>query len=102
MSALAEHVTEKQLQDTVIRMAKVLDWLVYHTFDSRRSEPGFPDLCLVHPEHGTVFLELKREKGRVSKYQQRWIDTLLTAGQRAYVIRPSDMDFVEQLLRGEA
>lgn len=102
MSALAEQVTEKQLQDTVIRMAKLLDWLVYHTFDSRRSEPGFPDLCLVHPEHGTVFIELKREKGRLSPHQRHWIDTLLIAGQRAYVIRPSDMDFVEQLLRGEA
>lgn len=102
MTALAEQVTEKQLQDTVVRMAKLLGWLVYHTYDSRRSEPGFPDLVLTHPDHGTVFMELKREKGRVSKYQHRWMETLAASGERVYLVRPSDMDTVESVLRGES
>ena len=102
MSALTDQVTEKRLQETVIEAAKLLGWLCYHTFDSRRSEPGFPDLVLVHPAHGTLYLELKREKGKVSQHQWKWLDALSAAGEKAYVIRPSDMDWVEQLLRGEA
>ena len=42
--------------------------LVYHTYSSKRSAPGFPDLAgfpdlvLVHPQSGrTIFAELKKE-----------------------------------------
>ena len=100
-SPLVEQVTEKQFQDTVIRMAALLGWRYYHPYDSRRSVPGYPDLTLCHPRHGTVWLELKRERGRVSKAQRQWLDTLTAAGERAYVVRPSQVDAVERLLRGE-
>lgn len=98
-------MTEAELQDTIVQMAKALGWRVFHPYDARRSAPGYPDLTLVHPEHGVLWLELKVQdprKGRVRKEQQVWLDTLRTAGQRAYVIRPADLDFVERLLRGEA
>ena len=101
MNPLVNEVTERQLQDTIIRMAKLLGWSVYHTYDSRRSERGYPDLTLCHADHGLVFMELKREKGRVSKWQTFWISQLTRAGQRAYVVRPSQVDAVERLLRGE-
>ena len=98
---LVNEVTERQLQDTIIRMAELLGWSVYHTFDSRRSQRGYPDLTCVHPEHGLVFMELKREKGRVSTWQTFWLAQLTRAGQRAYLVRPRDIDNVERLLRGE-
>ena len=37
-------MTEKQFQSHIVQYAKMRGWLVYHTHDSRRSEPGFPDL----------------------------------------------------------
>ena len=38
---------ESDFQRAVIEMARLHGWLVYHTHDSRRSAPGFPDLVLV-------------------------------------------------------
>ena len=40
------HLTEAQLQEMVVARSKALGWLVYHTYDSRRSASGFPDLVL--------------------------------------------------------
>lgn len=67
--------TEKQFQEAVIELAKLNGWMVYHTHDSRRSEPGFPDLVLV--KNGfVIFAELKTEKGRVSEAQEKWLRNL--------------------------
>lgn len=102
---LAYEVKEKQLQATIIGLAREHGWAIYHPYDSRKSVPGYPDLTLVHPVHGVVWLELKVQdtrKGRLSEHQVAWLDLLRTAGQRAWVIRPLDMGFVEQVLRGEA
>jgi hypothetical protein len=87
---VARSMTEKQLQDAVIGFATRAGWLVYHTHDSRRSQPGFPDLVLVHPDHGTLFRELKTMAGKVSPAQGKWLDTLTAAGQDANVWRPVD------------
>ena len=37
--------TEKGFQAAVVELARLRGWLVYHTYDSRRSAKGFPDLC---------------------------------------------------------
>jgi hypothetical protein len=90
-------MTEAQFQQQIIDMAKALGWLVYHTHDSRRSEPGFPDLVLVRDR--IVYLELKTETGRMSLEQQQWVAALSAAGGTALVVRPSDMDAIERALR---
>jgi hypothetical protein len=95
-----ERIAERQFQDTVVQMAGLLGWLVFHDQDSRRNVAGFPDLVLVHPEHGVLWLELKTMVGRVRADQRIWIDALVASGQRAYIVRPSDMDAIERLLRG--
>ena len=81
--------SERSFQTQVVALFKAQGWIAYHTHDSRRSEPGFPDLVLVHVNRGIVFAELKREKGKVSEAQQRWIDYLTEAGGRVFVWRPS-------------
>lgn len=84
--------TEKEFQDQVLAAAKALGWsLRYHTFNSKRSAKGFPDLVLVHPVKSLVlFRELKTEKGKTTTEQDEWVGALAEAGQDAAVWRPSD------------
>ena len=39
-------MTEKQWQALVQETAQLAGWMAYHTYDSRRSAAGFPDLVL--------------------------------------------------------
>lgn len=86
--------SEKEWQAEVLKAAKLGGWwLQYHTYDSRRSASGFPDLVLVRaPE--LVVAELKTLKGRVQKGQQEWLDGLTACGVETHVWRPSDLDEV--------
>lgn len=68
-------MTERQLQDAIVEMARLLGWLAYHTFDSRHSAAGFPDLVLLRG-HQLIFAELKSETGRLSPEQDAWIAAL--------------------------
>lgn len=74
--------SEKDFQQRVINLAESLGYsLIYHTHDSRRSQPGFPDLVLVNPNAKRVlFRELKSAKGRISPDQKLWGEGLLQAG----------------------
>ena len=38
---------EKDFMDKLLGAAVPAGWMVYHTYDSRRSTAGFPDLVLV-------------------------------------------------------
>lgn len=108
-------MTERQLQDGIVELARILGWLAYHTHDSRRSQPGFPDLVLVRGER-LIFAELKSENGRVSPAQKVWLGALEhVAGEverstddrrsrpgrvEVYLWRPADWpDTVTQVLR---
>lgn len=90
-------LTEKQWQQQVVDLAKQLGWRrPYHTHDSRRSEPGFPDLTLVRDR--VIFLELKREKGRLTEPQKDWLRALDAAGAEVYVARPRDLEDLARVL----
>ncbi len=84
-------ITEKMFLQQVIDLAHLTGWLVYHTFDSRRSGAGFPDLILIRGKQ-LLAAELKSEKGRLSPAQQQWLDALSKAGVEVAVWRPSDLD----------
>lgn len=99
--SLAAAVTEKQLQDAIVDAAGRLGYLCYHTYDSRRSPEGFPDLLLVKGETCLVY-ECKTEKGRLRPMQQAWIDAFNAAGIPARIVRPADLDDVLNELRGAA
>lgn len=83
------HWTEKQFQQQVVSLARILGWWVYHPYDSRRSTPGYPDLTLVHPRHGIIWRELKTLKGPVSKHQREAIALIEQAGGDVAIWRPS-------------
>lgn len=93
---------ERDFQQQIVDAARWLGWLVYHVFDSRRSEPGFPDLVMVHPRQRRVlFVELKSETGRLRPEQLIWLGALMSCpGVEAYVWRPGDVDEAMALLEG--
>lgn len=93
-------ISEKDFQARVIEVAKITGWLVYHTYDSRRSVPGFPDLVLVHERKGVVlYRELKTDVGKVSLHQANWLQALQSAGQSAEVWRPMQWPAIVRELR---
>lgn len=94
-------LTEAEFQDAVVGLAKLHGWTCYHTHDSRRSEPGFPDLVLAHADRGLVlFRELKKDTGRLTRDQARLLTVLSRAGADAGVWRPRDWAAIVGLLRG--
>lgn len=79
----------RDFQPKVIRLAQHLGWMIYHTYNSQRSNPGWPDLVLSHPKQKrTIFRELKTMRGKVSPKQREWIETLTASGLDADVWRP--------------
>ena len=91
-------VTEKQFQATVIAMAKTCGWMVYHTHDSRKSEPGFPDLTMTRNGR-MVYAELKTQSGRTTPEQDAWLAALAECdGNEVFVWRPSDFQEITETL----
>ncbi|RAX51284.1 VRR-NUC domain-containing protein [Arthrobacter sp. AQ5-05] len=84
---------EKPFQTRVIQLAKFHGFeLVYHTWNSQRSAPGFPDLVMVSSRDKRIlYRELKRTVGKVTPDQQAWLDALTACGQDAGVWRPADL-----------
>ena len=87
---VAATMTEAVLLAHVKRLAHDLGWLVYHTRDSRGSDPGFPDLHLIR---GTriLYRELKTAKGRIRPEQAIYIERLTAAAADVAVWRPTDL-----------
>ena len=90
--------TEAQFQAHIVRVARELGWEVYHSYSSRRSEPGFPDLVLV--KERTLFREIKTEKGRLTAAQIRWLNKLTQSGEDAEVWRPGDWERIQGQITG--
>ena len=91
-------LSERDFQRQVVELATLTGWRVYHTYDSRLSNPGFPDVVLVRAPR-VIFAELKRERGRVTVAQGEWAGTLHACpGVEYYLWRPRDWDEVEATL----
>lgn len=99
MSDLAKLVTEKELQATVIEIMEWEKWLCYHTHDSRRSNPGFPDLVAVR-QGRLMFVEFKSERGKLRPEQIDWLDALVRSHGEVYVVRPSTQNQFLEAMRG--
>lgn len=96
---MARRSEEGDFQGAVLDLAAAHGWTYrYHTFDSRRSTAGFPDLVLMRPPELLV-VELKAEKGRTSREQEAWLEAFRACGVTAFVWRPSDWKIIEAALR---
>ena len=100
MSVVLEQ-TEKEWDAVLFNsrtgLAPTLGWtLVYHTLRSKGSQAGFPDrICLRERQ---IVVELKRESGKPTADQVRWLDGFAAAGVETYLWRPSDLQEVGDVL----
>lgn len=97
IAPLPDDLTEAVFQRRIRTLCTLLGVRVYHTHDSRRSDPGFPDLVILGPA-GVVFAELKTNRGRVRPEQREWLDDLTRAGLAAYLWRPADWLHINEVL----
>lgn len=101
----SEPVDEKDFMAEVVKRAKALGWLVYHTYSSRKSQPGFPDLVLLRAGV-MVVAELKTEKGKTTAEQDTWLEAFhnlaavaAVSNVRVFLWRPQDWPQIEEVLR---
>ena len=107
-------VSEAAFMDTILQASALYGWLAYHTHDSRRSTAGFPDLVLIKPPR-VLFLEVKSERGRLSRAQADVLAMLqecgpghcqlfpgakhcFSEGVQAAMVRPSDWEQIVEWL----
>lgn len=92
-------ITEREFQRQVTDLAAIFGWSCYHPQLSKWSERGWPDLALVRPPR-LVFAELKRENGRTTVHQDRWLGLLRAVpGVEVFLWRPSDFEQIAEVLR---
>ena len=92
--------SEKDFMGKVVELARLQGWKVYHTHDSRRSDPGFPDLVLCRGGR-ILFWELKSAKGRMVKAQLEWAEALGKCfGVEVGIYMPQDWDVIVGQLGG--
>jgi hypothetical protein len=95
---LLEHQFTEQVIGTKNKpgIARQVGFRVYHTYRSKRSEPGWPDWALVRERF--ITLELKTSSGKVSDAQKAWGRDLISGGVEFYIPRPADLDLLALIL----
>ena len=101
-------ISEAEFQKAVIQLAKLHGWRVMHTQPAQirpgkwitpnTGDQGFPDLVMVHPSRGCIYVELKATKGVVSNTQWEWINALEDAGCEVHVWRPCHLEKISERL----
>ncbi len=95
-------LSERDLATLVADTARLAGWKRYHTFDSRRSNHGFPDEVLARGDR-LLFAELKSEQGKLRPEQAEWLEALSGIETvEAHLWRPSDWDAIVHVLTGRA
>jgi hypothetical protein len=94
-------MTERELQDAVIGMASLLNWMVLHQRPARtqngwrtavQGNPGFPDLVMVRNRR-MIVAELKAQRGQIGFDQATWLNRLKDVpGVEDYVWYPADWE----------
>jgi hypothetical protein len=98
---------EAQFQATVIQIARVNNWMVFHPAKIQGRDgawrtalagnKGWPDLALAHKDRGFILAELKSDTGKLSFEQQLWIQHLAPWAE-CYVWKPKDLDSIAERL----
>lgn len=108
-ATLDASMSEAEFQAAVIELAQQCGWMVAHFRPGRTADGwrtpvmadgvGFPDLVLAKPGRPLILAELKREDGKITTDQRRWLNTLTQCdGIACFLWRPSDWPATEALL----
>ena len=82
---------EKQFEEKVKRLLKLRGCWLLKTFSNGIQRAGVPDLLVCNK--GKFYgIELKAEKGRVTKLQEHELKSIEEAGGRALVLKPSGLE----------
>lgn len=95
--------TEASFQRRVTDLANENGWEWFHSPNMQLSNPGWPDLALLHPVwHRVAIWELKSAIGKPTLMQEMWIYTLQTVCDHidSNFLRPSDWPLIEAYLTG--
>ena len=79
-------VTHKQMDSMVRKICQLRGFLCYHTHDSRKSDKGFPDWCILMDDE-VLYVELKTGKDGLRAEQFNWVARLRQMGEKAFVVR---------------
>ena len=91
--------TERSFMARVIAEANQAGYLVYHTFNAKRSPKGFPDVVLAKAGSPILLCELKTERGKVTPEQATWLEVLASVtGVESHLWRPDDWATIVQTL----
>lgn len=88
MTKTRTHMTEPQLQLSILDLCRHHRLLAFHIRDSRRNiGVGFPDLVIAGIG-GVIFRELKNDTLQPTPEQMTWLGTLAEGGADAKLWRP--------------
>ncbi len=108
MTTTLPAITEAQFQVQIVQLAAIMGWANVHFRPAQTrhgwrtpvSGPlgaGWPDLVLVRGER-LLFVELKRDGGKLTPAQEEVLRILGGTGAECYVWRPRDFDAIAALL----
>ena len=84
-------MSEAKFQAKLIKRLEALDWYVIKLITTNKN--GIPDLlCL--KEGKCIFIEVKTDKGALTKLQKFRIKELTEKGIDCYVVRPENVKFL--------
>lgn len=106
---LYHQISEKVFTKQVIDLARWYKWLVAHFRPGmdRRGKwqtavqgdgAGFPDLVMVRPPR-IIFAELKSARGKLTKDQAVWLESLRRSDVEQYEWRPEQIAEIERILK---
>lgn len=92
-------VTENQLLEAVLSLAKLYNWRTLHIRPARTEKgwrspvqgdgKGFPDLLLLK-DNRMLVVELKAARGKLTKDQDEWLEAFYWADAEIDTWRPAD------------
>ena len=96
----AAPVSEQAFMAAIVRLAKQQQYLVYHTYTSKRSPEGFPDLICARAGSPLLAIELKTDTGQVTPAQDAWLAALgQCTGVVSEIWRPARLQEIVERLR---
>ncbi len=65
--------SEAKFQAAFMKQARDWGWLCYHTYDSRRSEEGFPDIIMLRRDRQLAIEAKRSRKEKPTPKQRKWL-----------------------------